>query len=74
MALADKLARSLDAGWRDFDIAVAAKIKELGMGVSEVREYMEGFRFRMTDAERQAIIRFRQLDAAIRKEDTARIP
>lgn len=66
--LCDKLVQSIAAGWNDFDATVAAKVKELGMSIDEVREYMEGFRFRMTDAEHEAIDRFRQLDAAVRNE------
>ena len=69
--LAEKLAHSIDSGWQNFDVAVASKVKELSMSTAEVREYMEGFRFRMMDAELEAIDRFRQLDAAVRKEDTA---
>jgi hypothetical protein len=30
-----------------------------------VREYLEGFRFVATDAERKAMVRFKELDAAV---------
>jgi len=68
--LAGKISGSLEAGWRHFDAAVADKVKELSMNIAEIREYMDGFRFQTTPAEIESIDRFRQLDAAIREEDS----
>jgi hypothetical protein len=36
------------------------------MSIEEMRDYLQGFRFRMTAAEHQSIEKFRQLDAAAR--------
>ena len=63
-ALCDKLDASIEAGWREFDDVVEPKSHELNMTTAEMREYLEGFRFKMTDAERDAVERFRQLDTA----------
>jgi hypothetical protein len=41
------------------------------MSVEEMREYLQGFRFRMTGAEHQAIGKFRQFDTAAREVEKA---
>lgn len=68
--LVDMLARSLDAGWKNVDTIVAPRAHDLGMTAAEMHTYLEGFRFRMTDAEETAAARFRELDAALRAEPT----
>jgi len=69
--LVARIDASIDAGWRDFDLVVADKAHELGMTIAEMREYLEGFRLRMTDLEREAVARFRELDGATRADSTA---
>jgi hypothetical protein len=39
------------------------------MTIEEMREYLQGFRFRMTAAEHQAIGKFRQFDDAARQAE-----
>lgn len=73
-ALADVVGSSLEAGWRNFDTAVAAKADELGMRLPEIREYLEGFHFRMTPDEHEAVQRFRELDRSARELDATRQP
>lgn len=58
---------SIEYGWKHFEEVVAPKVKELSMPLAEIREYMEGFRFKMTEQEHEAVVRFRQLDAAVRR-------
>lgn len=65
-ALVNKLTRALERGWNEFDAAVEPKAHELNMSVQEMRDYLEAFRFRMTDAEREAVERFRELDRKTR--------
>jgi chorismate dehydratase len=60
------LAESLNEGWKHFDAAVKEKMADLDMTRGEVREYLDGFRFRMGAAEHEAIEKFRALDAATR--------
>ena len=67
--LVDVVGSSLEMGWRNFDTIVAAKADELNMTIDEVREYLEGFRFRMTSAEHDAVARFRELDKIARQID-----
>ncbi len=65
------LNRSIEEGWAHFDRVVSPRGHDLTMTVDEMREYLEGFRFRMTDAEHEAVRRFRDLDAALREAGTA---
>jgi chorismate dehydratase len=65
-ALTDALGESLESGWKNVGAVVAPYAKTLGMTEAEMREYLEGFRFRMTAQERDAIERFKQVDAEAR--------
>ena len=58
------LDRSLAEGWANFEAVVAPRARDVDMTVDEMREYLQGFRFRMTAAEHQAIGKFRHLDEA----------
>ncbi len=64
--LAGALGDSLDRGRGDVESIVAPFETSLAMTVSEMRSYLEAFHFRMTEGEREAMERFRQLDAAPR--------
>jgi len=61
------LDRSIAEGWTHFERVTARRAAHLHMTIEEMREYLQGFRFRMTAAEHQAIDKFRQLDAAVRE-------
>jgi chorismate dehydratase len=61
--LISRIDESVAAAWRDFERVVDAKVHELGMDVDEVREYLEGFHFRMTPETHEAVTMFRRLDA-----------
>lgn len=61
------LEQSMANNWKQLDRIAAPRAAELGMTIPEVREYLEGFRFVATDAERAAMAKFRQLDAAARQ-------
>jgi chorismate dehydratase len=63
------LDRSLAEGWAHFERVVSPRTADLHMTIEEMREYLRGFRFRMTTAEHQAIGKFRVLDAAAREAD-----
>ena len=65
------LDQSLADGWAHFERVVSPRAHDLHMTIEEMREYLQGFRFRMTAAEHQAIGKFRQLDAAARKAENA---
>jgi chorismate dehydratase len=69
--IVEKLNASIADGWDRFETVVAPRAHELNMTTEEMREYLQGFRFRMTTAEHQAIGKFKQLDAAAREADTA---
>jgi chorismate dehydratase len=62
---------SLNEGWKHFDAAVKDKMDELRMKRAEVREYLDGFQFRMQAAEHDAITKFKELDAMTRSLEAA---
>lgn len=64
------LDRNLREGWPQLDRIAAAHAANLQMTLDEVRVYLEGFRFRMTAAEHEAIGKFRQLDLAAREAES----
>jgi len=57
---------SLNEGWKHFEAAVAGKMDELDMTRAEVREYLDGFHFRMGAAEHDAVAKFAELDEMTR--------
>jgi len=59
------LEQALANNWKHLDGIAAQRATELGMTITEVREYLEGFRFIATGAERTAMGKFRELDAAL---------
>lgn len=61
------LDRSIAEGWKHFERVTAPRATQVHMTIEEMREYLQGFRFRMTAAEHQSIAKFRQLDAAVRE-------
>jgi chorismate dehydratase len=63
------LDRSLGEGWTHFERVVSPRAQDLHMTIEEMREYLQGFRFRMTAAEHQAIGKFRQFDDAARQAE-----
>jgi chorismate dehydratase len=63
------LDRSLAEGWTHFERVVSPRAQDLHMTIEEMREYLQGFRFRMTAAEHQAIGKFRQFDDAARQAE-----
>jgi len=65
------LNRSLDEGWIHLERLVAPRAARLNMTVAEMREYLEGFHFRMTPAEHGAVAEFRRLDASARESGAA---
>jgi chorismate dehydratase len=65
------LDHSIAEGWAHFERVVSPRAADLHMSVEEMREYLQGFRFRMTAAEHQAIGKFRQFDAAAREAEKA---
>jgi len=65
------LDQSIADGWAHFERVVSPRAADLHMSVEEMREYLQGFRFRMTGAEHQAIGKFRQFDAAAREAEKA---
>lgn len=64
--LEEVISASFADGWKHFDAAVADKKKELGMTRAEVREYLDGFHFRMGPAEWDAMEKFIELDRMTR--------
>ena len=62
---------SIADGWLHFERVVSPRAQDLRMTIEEMREYLQGFRFRMTEAEHQAIGKFRQFDAAAREAEGA---
>ena len=64
--LCSLLEQSLESGWPRLEHIAASRAAELNMTIDEVREYLQGFRFRMTASEHEAIKKFRELDAATR--------
>ncbi|HLF22863.1 MAG TPA: menaquinone biosynthesis protein [Burkholderiales bacterium] len=69
--LVTMLDRSLAEGWTHFERVVAPRAQDLHMTIEEMREYLQGFRFRMTAAEQQSVGKFRQFDAAARQAEKA---
>jgi chorismate dehydratase len=65
------LDRSIAGGWSHFERVVSPRAADLRMTIEEMREYLQGFRFRMTAAEHQSIARFRRLDEALRGTEPA---
>jgi chorismate dehydratase len=68
------LDRSIAEGWTHFERVVSPRANALHMTIEEMREYLQGFRFRMTAAEHQSIGKFRQFDAAAREAETTPAP
>jgi chorismate dehydratase len=64
--LVSMLDASIAEGWAHFERVVTPRVADLNMSIEEMREYLQGFRFRMTAAELQSIDRFQKLDAAAR--------
>ena len=50
---------------------VADKIKELDMTRAEIREYLDGFRYRLGAAELASIAKFEELDRMTRNVEAA---
>lgn len=71
--LVTTLDRSLAEGWSNFERVVSPRAQDLHMTIEEMRDYLQGFRFRMTAAEHRAIAKFRQLDEAARQAESAPI-
>lgn len=65
------LSNSLNEGWKHFDAAVGDKMEALNMTRAEVKEYLDGFHFRMGAPEHDAIAKFKQLDSATRSLETS---
>lgn len=65
------LDRSIAEGWTHFERVVSPRAQDLHMTIEEMRDYLQGFRFRMTAAEQQAIDKFRQFDDAARQAEKA---
>ncbi|HXV12600.1 MAG TPA: menaquinone biosynthesis protein [Candidatus Krumholzibacteria bacterium] len=65
------LDRSIAEGWSHFERVVAPRAHDLHMTTEEMREYLQGFRFRMTAAEHQATGKFREFDEAARRAENA---
>jgi chorismate dehydratase len=65
------LDRSIAEGWTHFERVVSPRAQDLHMTIEEMRDYLQGFRFRMTAAEHQAIDKFRQFDDAARQAEKA---
>lgn len=64
--LRDFLEQTLARGWSRLERIAAERASEVHMTPAEVREYLEGFRFRATAAEYEAMARFRELDTSVR--------
>jgi chorismate dehydratase len=62
---------SIADSWLHFERVVSPRAQDLRMTIEEMREYLQGFRFRMTEAEHQAIGKFRQFDDAARQAESA---
>jgi chorismate dehydratase len=60
------LSNSLNEGWKHFDAAVHEKMEDLQMTRAEVREYLDGLRFRLGAPEQDAIAKFIELDTMTR--------
>jgi chorismate dehydratase len=65
------LSASLTGGWKHFDAAVKDKMEQLHMTRAEVREYLDGFHFRLGSGEHDGIAKFRELDTMTRKLEAA---
>jgi chorismate dehydratase len=70
--LVTMLDHSLAEGWSHFERVVSPRAQDLHMTIEEMRVYLQGFRFRMTAAEQQAIGKFRQLDETMQQAPAAR--
>jgi chorismate dehydratase len=60
------LDESIATGWPQLERIAARRAAALHMSIDEVREYLHGFHFRATAAEHAAMVRFRELDTAMR--------
>lgn len=69
--LVERIEQSLASGLARMDEITEPRGPELNMSVQEMRAYLEAFDFQMTDPAREAIARFRELDAAAQAEDAA---
>lgn len=69
--LIDRIDRSIETGWNDFDAIVEPWSHTLSMTIAEMRGYLEEFRFQMGAEEDAAVERFRQLDEAARAAEAA---
>lgn len=65
------ISTSMDEGWKHFDAMVADKIKELDMSRAKIREYLDGFRYRLGAAELESIKKFEELDRMTRNLEAA---
>jgi chorismate dehydratase len=73
LRLEKAVSRSLEAGYRRFDEAVTERMNALGMSLAQVREYLEGFHFVIAGEEAGAMAKFKEMDAALRRENGGRV-
>lgn len=66
------LDESIESGWSRLERIGDAHANALNMTIDEVREYLQGFRFRATAAEEESMRKFHRLDRATRDGDAAR--
>ena len=71
--LTDLLDEALDHGWEHFDDVVAGRAKTLDMTIPEVREYLEGFHFRVGEEEQRSAKRFLELNRTVQAEEAAQL-
>ncbi|HEX6789986.1 MAG TPA: menaquinone biosynthesis protein [Candidatus Krumholzibacteria bacterium] len=71
--LAALLDESIESGWPRLEEIGAEPAARLNMTIAEVREYLQGFRFRATSAEHDAMEKFRELDRALRGTEATRV-
>ena len=69
--LRNVISASMDEGWKHFDAMVADKIKEMDMARAEIREYLDGFHYRLGAAEHDSIAKFKELDRMTRNLEAA---
>jgi aminodeoxyfutalosine synthase len=67
--LADTIGHSLAASEGDFVAAAGSHGRNIGLNDREIREYLEGFNFRLGEREREAMTKFRQLVAETESVD-----
>jgi chorismate dehydratase len=63
------LEQSMTDGWKHLDRIAAMRAERLHMTIDEVHEYLQGFRFRETEAELAAMAKFRELDAGLARRE-----